>query len=521
MRHTLLLLFINILIVASSFSTLAAAQQQPISGSGQFGFSVSQSIAVDRFGWVFLNTTLTFSNSSAVSIPPAVPVSIVYPGYVYSSLWSYNETGMDVKPSYNNNGTVFTGTVFTVGHPSLSIRLNGAIQETITGVYNIQVFSIPDVKVTGGNETKATSMITLPSSQFVSVINPATLASYNFTSQPSVNQLWSYTYGNVTKFVPFSFNLSFVSQGTSDFAIYRILSIERTVEFTSNGGFMVTDSVTIMNLDTTELSSIYLTQPLTGTFYVGQGLIHPSPTSLSQGVLNLPSPIPYNSVSTLVIQYTLPKDDLSYSSGRVRISLDQGIPSYVNYIQKYSVDYSFPEGSSAEFLTPSSFYNITALPSVELTASIPWSWGIRPTLAVAFGAAIIFIAVYLVLVRKKKGSEVEEIISRKKAIILGLLDDIRLRGEGFIPYAYYSDQRKLLESERSEISSKINDFRNRAKKDKSLRQATDKLTNEDAKIEQAYKEARLLLEERVAGRVTVEQFKQKVDSLKKSLGMEE
>ncbi|MDG6939980.1 MAG: hypothetical protein JRN39_06230 [Nitrososphaerota archaeon] len=473
-------------------------------------YSVDQYASVDQFGWVLVNTTLTLTNNGQSPSGP-LPVSLLYPTVAKGTLWSYAQSNFDLLPYYSQNSTSFNGTVSSVPaggtlNATLSLRLRGIILEPYSGVYAVVLTSWPNITLPQGEEANATTTFSLP--RGVNVLQTVTQpTSINLTQVPAAGQVWTYT----NKTQPFRFGFYFSSSGATSFALYTIESLHRTVVFNPEGGLTVVDRVTILGQDATPLSTITLTDPAKGEYYIAQGAIHASAVKIPNGQVNLPSPIPNGSVSTLIISYALPPNETSRAAGGLGITL--GGLQYPNLVQNYTVDYSFPAGSTVRFLTQRTYANVTGEPVVRLEATVPWSWDLAPALPVGLVGVAFFAALYTVALRRKKAGAPQELIDRKKKVVLGLLEDMRLRGEGFIPYTYFSDQRRFLEASRGEVSSRVNEARNRAKTDKSYRGTADTLYAADARLEQIYREGKTALEDKVGGKVSADVFKKKMAEL--------
>jgi hypothetical protein len=526
MKGILTLLFVLLMLLPSaggtlaqqgSFSNLSSTPDQTI-----FSYSLNSTYVVNQFGWTSSVVSLDIHNTGAVASQP-VPVSVAFPRFYYMTLWDYNVSGLSATPVLSLNTTFYNSTLPSIpagGNLNVTIGMEfyGLVRSTGGGNYLFPITPVPIVTLPESRVTNATLYFTLPNT--VQVVNALNLLQTNFTQIAGKPYSYRYSYTNLTNVYPFPVNVQFNSTNTATFAIFRISNLDRIIKYGLDGSIQVTDELTIMNNDSIELTSIQLTEPVTGTYQIAEGQIHASTYKLSSGVLNLPAPIPYQGVSVLDISYPLNRSSITQGSGGLEINLSRQGLIYPSLVGNYEVTTDLPSGSSVRFLGPSSFANVTSTPSVVLIANVPSEFLLRATFPVAVAGLVVILAVYAVYARGEKSGaegEVDSVMERKKRIILGLLEDIRLRGEGFTPYAYFTDERKEFEAERNRLNAQINDLRAKAKKDKAYRSPVDRLASFDSKFEQAYKEAKQVLEDKLSGKVNEKQFVEKLDSLRKSL----
>jgi len=526
MKRAFLLLFILLSLTPTAgvvFAQQGAAGNSTSSNQTHiFTYSLNSNYVVNRFGWVSAKIVVDVHNVGYMVSQPT-PISIAFPKFYYTSLWSYNISGISAVPVLSQNSTYYNSTLPSIpagGGLNISIGMEfyGLILSPGGEQYLFPITPIPIVTLPDSSVINATTFFKLPSS--VQVINTLSLLQRNFTEVNGNPNYYRYSYTNLTNVYPFPVNVEFNATSTSSFAIFRISNLDRIIKYGVDGSVIVTDELTIMNNDSVELTSVNLTRPVSGTYEIGEGLIHPSPYSLNSGILTLPAPIPYKGVSIVDITYQLNRSSISQTNDGLEINLSKQGLVYPALVGNYEVTTQLPAGSSVRFLGQSSFVNVTSTPSVVLVIKVPSEYLLRPVFPVAVVGLAIALVVYMVYSRtEKEGAEgeVESVIARKKEIILGLLEDIRLRGEGFTPYAYFTDERKQFEAERNRLNSIINDIKAKVKKDKSYRQAVDRLTAVDMKMEQAYKEAKQALEDKLSNKLTERDFMVKIESLRKSL----
>jgi len=518
-----------------------AANVTPVGTQTGLIYRVDSQSYINQFSYVSVLASVQVNNTaSTISMPSHI--SIAFPGYYSKYLLTFNTTGITLSESLSNNTLFFNGTLpilqpktgmmITVG-----LNLWGMVSEStpppgVPPTYYFATSSIPDVKISGGTVTNATSTIGLPSSVTVTNIPNVNNSIY---SQLASN-LYFYKYSNASAIFPSTVNISFSpnSASTSSFAIYRVVKVFRLVTIAQNGAINIQDSVTIQNNDSVALTSILLTSPSNAQYQISGGVVRPRYVSLSSGTISIsncyqpptaapscqPFPVEPHDHGTFTIYYSLPSSSLSKTVGGIELNLSKNTLNYPSLYGSYQVAVSLPKGSTYQFLTQNNFSNVRSIPPVLIMLKVPFGYQLDPVLAIAVAVLIFFITVFSIYsIRNRYGpdAEVDSIIRQKKEVILWLLEDIRQRGEGFSPYAYFTEERKQYEEERSRLNVKINSLRELARKDKSYRQAVDRLVSEDSKIEQVYRESRQLLEEKLSGKVNETQFKQRMRGFQKKL----
>jgi|GEM_PF-979042 hypothetical protein len=510
-----------------------------VSSNTQSGlvYRVDSQSYINQFSYVSVLASVQVNNTASSSSQPA-QLSIAFPGYYSKYLLNFNSTGITLSESFSNNTLLFkgmipslqpkTGMLVTVGLSLWGMVTESSPPPGVPPTYYFATSSIPDVKVSGGTVTNATSTIGLPSSVTVTNIPNINNSIY---SQLASN-LYFYKYRNASAIFPSTVNISFSpnSASTSSFAIYRVVKVVRIVTLADNGAINVQDYVTIQNNDSAALTSILLTNPSNSQYQISGGVVRPRYISLSSGTISVsscyqpptsapscqPVPVEPHDHATFIIYYSLPSSSISKAQSGIEVNLSKNTLTYPSLYGSYQVVVSLPKGSSYQFLTQNNFSNVRSIPVVLVLLKVPFGYQLDPVLGVAVAVLIIFIAVFSIYsIRNRSGpdAEVDSIIKQKKEVVSWLLEDIRQRGEGFSPYAYFTEERKQYEEERNRLNVKINSLREIARKDKSYRQAVDKLLSEDSKIEQVYRESRQLLEEKLSGKVDEAQFKERIKAL--------
>lgn len=524
------------LLFASNNSPFDSGSNASSCSQNGITYRVDSQSYINTFSYVSVLASVQVNNTASTS-SCQLPLSIIFPGYYSKYLISYNSSGVALTMFQRNNSLYFNGTLPSIEPGKgilvmLGLTLWGMVYESQTSSsttpdYTFSTASIPMVYLPGAVITNATSTIGLPSSVTVNNI-PA--VNRSFYSQIG-NNLYFYNYRNSSLISSSLVNISFSpTSGSNSFAVYRVVNVTRILTLGQNGAINVQDYVVIQNNDSAALTSLTLTAPAEGQYQISGGVIRPRYISLSSGTLSVsacyslpistpscqPIPVEPHDHATFVIYYSLPSSAIKKTQSGLLVNVSSGTLNYPSLYGSYRVIVSFPEGSNYSFLTQSSFNNISKIPTVLISAKVPFGYQLDPLFAVAVAVLIIFSAVFAIYSVRNKGgieAEVDDIIRRKKNVVAWLVEDIRQRGEGFAPYAYFTEERKDYEDSRNRLNAKINNLRELAKKDKSYRQAVDRLIQEDAKIEQAYKEARQILEDKLAGRVDEEKFRQKIKEL--------
>jgi hypothetical protein len=316
--------------------------------------------------------------------------------------------------------------------------------------------------------------------------------------------------------IPYVVLVNFTSS-TADFGLFQILSLERTISMAGDGSVLVTDVLSINNTDTQDVSSLNLTLATSGQYRLREGYVDGGIIDLTSGTASLPVPISANSLQTLTIQYELLSSAVTDKAGTLTIIVGSAALSYANLVQSYSVVYDFPSGTVVQALTPTSFVNQTSMPVVELAAKVPLGWNLYLATPAIVGLLIAAVFIFF-LYRRTDLQPFEDdgisIIRAKSDVITSLLEQYRLRGEGFSPFDDYSAKRKALEEEKTKVMARLQDYRARAVKDRAQKAFHDKMAVEDARLEQVYREGKASLEECLAGRLSQKDFEAKIEKLK-------
>lgn len=456
-----------------------------------------------------------------------------FPGYYHRYLLNYNSTGISLTESYYNNTLHFNGTLPSLQpgqgiEVMLGMELWAMVKEVastgfgIPSGYYFATTSIPGVSIPGGIIYNATSTIGIPSS--VTILTFPVIGNVTYTQLST--SLYFYIYRNASQIRPSIVNMSFSgSSGTASFAIVRVVNVTRVLTLAQNGQVGVEDIVTVQNNDTSPITSMQLTNPASGQFQIAAGVIRPIYISLSSGVVNVasntqPLPVEPNDKATFKLFYTLPLNAITRTSSGIQVNISKGALTYPSFYGTYKVEASFPVGSKVNFLTQNQFSNAASFPPVLLVVEPPAGLQLRPVLSVALVAAVMFITVFMIYIYRNRGgpeAEVDSILYEKRRTIAWLVEDIRFRGEGFAPYAYFTEERKQYEESRNRLNVRINALKDIAKKDKSYRQAVERLVAEDAKLEQIYKESRQILEDKLAGKLSEKDFRERIRSFQEKL----
>ncbi|MGA1975535.1 MAG: hypothetical protein ABSG92_07860 [Conexivisphaerales archaeon] len=482
-------------------------------------YFVNNTVTVDNFGWVYIDTLVTINNTGQ-SGTGTLPLNMTFYGSYQPYLWN-ESSSVPVSSTQLGNGIesyIFNlPSIVAGGSGQLLFHMKtwGTVNEYTAGTYTYNLTTFPTVDIQGALLYNATSTISLPSGATLS----SDLSPYYFVQLPPSNpvyeQIWNTTYiAPSTMVIPVNFTAS-----SPDFNLFQITSLERTIGLAGDGSVLVTDHLSITNYDTQALSEINLTLPASGQYEMREGLVNGGIVDLSAGTITLPVSIAATSMQDFVITYELPRSAVSDNGGTLTINLGAGALNYSQLVQDYSVIFGFPSGTVAQASTPTSFVNQTTMPSVVITAKVPLGWNLYLATPVIVGILIAGLFVFF-LYRRRNIQPIEEegisIVKAKSDVIISLLEQCRLRGEGFSSFEEYSTRRKALEEEKSKVALRLQDFRAKSLKDRSQKALYERIAAEDARLEAIYREGKAALEECIANRLPKGEFEAKIEKLEAS-----
>jgi hypothetical protein len=388
------------------------------------------------------------------------------------------------------------------------------VNEFTGGTYTYNLTNVPIVTIPGATIYNATSTISLPLGVTVS----SGLTSLGFVEESSNYPTYTQYFTDYSSPTSSRVLVNFTAS-SSNFGLFQIDSVQRTISLAGDGSVLVTEVVTVRNFDTQDVSAINLTHPASGQFSLREGYVDGGAVSLLTGVLTLPVPISGSSLQSFVLQYTMRSSAVKDNGGTLTIDVGKGALNYTNMVKSYNVLLSFPSGTVAQASTPTSYVNQTIMPDVVLTAKVPLGWNIYLVTPALVGVLIAAVFLFFFFRRADLRPFEEEglsIIKEKSDIVTSLLEQYRLRGEGFSSFDEFSAHRRSLEEERTKTSGRLQDYKAKAIKDKAQKAFFDRMAVEDVRLEQLYREGKVSLEERIAGRLSPKDFDVKMEALKAS-----
>jgi hypothetical protein len=433
--------------------------------------------------------------------------------------WGQTSSGTLVSAQETVNTTSYVLSLPSIsagGSAQLLIHVKtwGMVNEFAQGTYTYNLTTFPIVSIPGGALFNATSLISLPLATTVS----SDLTPYGFIQQAPANPTYLQVFAGYSVPIPNVILVNFTAS-SSNFGLFQINSVQRTIGMAGDGSVLVTDTISITNFDTQDLTSINLTLAASGAYSLKEGYVDGGSITLISGIVTLPAPISATSSQNLVIRYELPSSAVKDSSGTLTIDVGSGALKYSNLVQLYTVIFSFPSGTVAQATTPTSFVNQTAMPAVVITAKVPLGWNLYLATPAVVGLLIAAVFIFF-LYRRTDLQPFEEdgisIIQAKSDVITLLLEQYRLRGGGFSPFDDYSAKRKALEEEKTKVAARLQDYKAKALKDRAQKSFYDKMAVEDARLEQFYREGKASLEECLANRLSQKDFEAKIEKLKLS-----
>ncbi len=425
-------------------------------------FSVNNKVAIDNFGWVYTDTTVTVNNTGQAATGN-LDANLTYFGLYVPYTWNQSSSSTLISTQETNTTTSYMLSLPSIaagGSAQLLLHLKtwGMINEFTAGTYTYNLTNFPIVGIPGGGLYNATSLISLPVATTVS----SDLTQYGFVQQPPANPTYEQFFTEYTEPVPTVYSVNFTATSSDNFGLFQIDSVQRTVGMAGDGSVLVTDTVSITNFDTQDLSTFNLTLPISGQYSLKMGWVDGGYITLSDGLITLPVPISASSLQNLVIQYTLPSSAVKDNSGTITIDLGAGALNYTNLVQSYSVIFSFPSGTVAQASTPTSFVNQSVMPEVVLTAKVPLGWNLYLAAPAIVGLLIAAVFIFF-LYRRANLEPFEEdgvsIIQAKADVITSLLEQYRLRGEGFSSFDDYSAKRRSLEEEKTKVDARLQEYK--------------------------------------------------------------
>jgi hypothetical protein len=479
-------------------------------------YSTDNKVSIDNFGWVYLDTVVTVNNT-APSDSGTLPLNMTFSGLFMPYTWNMSSSSPVTGVQTSSNTTSYNFNIPSIAADGSSqflfhLKMWGTMNEFSPGTYTYNLTTFPVVDIQGGTLFNATSTISLPSGTTVS----SALTQFGFVQQPPSNPTYEQLFTSYSVPTPSIILVNFTAT-TAQFALFQILSLERTISMAGDGSVLVTDILSINNTDTQDISSMNLTFPTSGQYHLREGYVDGGTVDLSTGTASLPVPISANSLQTLIIQYELIPSAVTDKAGTLTIIVGSSALAYADLVQSYSVVLSFPSGTVAQASTPLSFVNQTSMPIVVLTAKVPVGWNLYLATPAIVGLLIAAVLVFF-LYRRTDLEPFEEdgisIVQAKSDVITSLLEQYRLRGEGFSPFDEYSAKRRALEEEKSKVAARLQDYKGRSLKDRAQKSFYDKMAVEDARLEQLYREGKASLEECLANRLSQKDFEAKTEKLK-------
>jgi hypothetical protein len=504
-------LFQNGTVPQSTFLTVNFTQPSIV-------YSEAGNVTVDNFGWTNVDTSLivtNLGNSATGPLPASMTFFDVFPPITENFF-----STLPVTSSYTADNTIYTFTIPDVPAGqnytmSLHLRAYGAIGEFSPGTYTYNLTNFPVVQIPNAVLYNATSLISLPLATTVG----SNMQSFGFATQTTNYPSYLQGFYNNTAPLPALILVNFTTSSTANFGLYEISSLERTLSLAADGSVLVTDHLLIFNHDTQDLSYINLTVPAFGSFNLLEGLVNGGVVDLSTGLLSLKAPISARSEQNVVLQYKLPASAVNDAGGTLTLTIGSGALVYRNVVRSYTVDTNFPSGTVTQATPSTSFANVTVLPAVTITAKVPFGWNLYTITPVV--AALLIAAVFIFFLYRQPGvEEFEEegtsVMQDKAAVVSALLEQYKLRGEGFSSFDDFSAKRKALEEDKNRVSVRLQDFRARSARDRAQKAFYDKMAVEDARLEQLYREGKQALEEKLAGRMPLKDFSTKLTRLRES-----
>jgi hypothetical protein len=482
-------------------------------------YTVNNAVTIDGAGWAYVDTNVTITNNSTVD-SGAFVLNMTYFGQYPPYTYDFRTDGNLASVTVGDNATTYFFNVANVPASSnltinLHARLWGVIDEPSPSSYTYNFTTFPITLFPNGFITNATAALSFV--QDVSVTSD--LPGLGFTRLAATGPSYVKYYFNETQLQAEVVRVNFTASSTSTFALYRIKSVDRTLSLTGDGAVQVTDRIVIWNQDTADITVLNLTSQPGGSYHLKEGILDGGVVSLDFGLLNLPFPISARSYGDIVLTYVLDSSAVSSSDSSLIVTVGSKALTFINMVDHYSLRFNFPQGSAAQASGALDYYNVTTMPAVVVTANVPFAWGLAGAAPAAVGvlAALVFL---FFLFRRQPLQPYEEeglsIIRSKAQVITGLIEQYRLRGEGYSPFDSYSAERKALEEEKSRIAMKLADYKARPSKEKAQKTFVDKIVADDAKLEQLYREAKQMLEERTASRLSEKDFSSKMQNLERS-----
>jgi hypothetical protein len=429
LKHSLQRKFSALLVIAALIFMVFAAM--PVwnghttfaqSASTHDGYWLRNSITFNTYGQFFVNETLNELQNSTTSLstvtfgfPSAYNGHLVdQTAFAYTSSSRYNAS---VSQALSNNTLLLTVSF----QPALSAGANGSVSlgfyvtntfvPTNASNYNVSMLFYPSVNMP---LNKIVSQIILPYvTTHVSDGSPLRNKGFSQTVN-GTNEIWANTFTNQSFTSPSfaSVNVNSVqgSSGSVDFT-----SVSRQLTIDSSGAVTVTDSITLENLGRNTLTGLNY-NPLSNS--TSLTLIPSSQTllsnvqsvSLSGGQISLSginAQVEPNSSETIIIQYKLSNQYLTYSNGVYSVNVPSA-PPVTALIDNYKV--SVTTSSGIVFTSGSSPPSINLMHTTGSLAPITFSY--RLGIASAYGsampiAALVFIAVFgmTMIFRPRKSTE--------------------------------------------------------------------------------------------------------------------
>lgn len=371
---------------------------------------LTHSVEVNRYGFMFVNDTLTFYNNqtSQVSVPE---VTLTYPGIYYGRLLPYfvSDPGFHMSLYVDGNVTHIRLTparevlVDPRSTYNLTVSFSGVglVFSNVAKLMYVNLALYPGVSL---NSAKVSSKISIPADTIFTLME-----GYNVTETVE-SRLYNRTYFNLPAGSYGFKNASLGLLGQSNMAVIMVPKAERTIEVDDDGSVWVIDMVQIKNVGRQNITSLRLSMlnPNLLRINVVKPIGPDEEVDLDMyKQLDLKNEVYYNETRSVTIKYPAPSNFTKMLNGRYAVNISAA-PPIDGVVEEYVLKVSFPgEFASAQQPTVKVFKNANKYLregfEVEYEPKLFWSASIAVP-----AALLVLIVLVSMLSYFQKGEEEEK-----------------------------------------------------------------------------------------------------------------
>lgn len=491
---------------------------------------------INDYGFAIVNETMTFKNDGISSIEiPAVQLS--FPSQIaMKTIGDAYLSGGGFKISSSNlNGSLVISVnpsqSVLAPNSSTSFSLKFVVKDIVTvkgTSMNVTVLSYPSINLSLRN---VTSVIFMPQSTYLSPIPPG-YKSYSSGSR-SGYILNLTDVRNITGKV-IDAKVQSGSPNLHPIHVYRVI---RTISISQSGTPQVTDTITLKNMGTSEISTLKLNLLTTSSSVVAvpssyPPLVNPTRVTLNSGQIDiandLKTSIRGGENFTISLLYDLPAKFYSVWRGNVNVTVPLNAPIQAP-LDEYVVKLDLPPGFRQLSAGYYSFTRVTPISQGSLSFSYSISPGWASDRAIPVATIIFLIAFVGLYLAKRKEAEAKDQVGipsvvsdmvkafeDKIELVGSMLDNIKNEDPNSLNKAYFDELRRRLDNFRSRALQRLNEAKQKATT-RSFYDLLNHIHDVEREADRAAKDMISLYEQYYTRRMRKETFDRLLPSYRKRL----